>query len=606
MNHPSSVQVDIRHTSQRRFHLLTRILLISCTVILALVSTANVAFSQESSVTAEAIGTANVRTGPGIEFDLVGTIASGTQYPIVGRSSRFPWLLIELPNSLGWVFTDLVTVRGDLNTVPFSDFIGGRTVVPGTAAPTSEAGGTGGGNEPVIVSTAAPGVTLTPTQPPADAGPTADPTQVFAEALDQANVRYGPDINAPLVGRIRAGELYPVTQRHLLYPWIEIFFPNSPSQFGWVYYNGPDDATVRISGDLNTVPETSLLDFGYVTLTPTPPLVVTAFPPVGFPVEIFPDSPIVGLTEDINLYLLEQGFAPGTTTQGSVFLHDLNTQEAMSINAGVAYSGVSLMKIPVMVAWMRKFDTLPTAEQALDITNMMVCSENSASNRVLTALGDGDAAAGVTYVTETMQLLGLENTFISRTFFVGETPEQLQTQTAQITPVTTEADQISAVPDPYNQTTAEDMGWLLAGINRCEQGDPTWSEPLDGAITDTECRKIIATMQANNIGALFEAGVPEGVFIAHKHGWSDETHADAAIVRTDVSNYVLVMMLRGETWLEQDDSFPVFAEVSRRAHNVFNPINPLAEPETQPVPATCTPPDAVVEMLRTSALDTLQ
>src|SRR4051812_29390912 len=60
------------------------------------------------SVFAEAIQQANLRAGPGVDYPQVGTIVAGNKYPLVGRSARFPWYLIALPDTLGWVYKDLV------------------------------------------------------------------------------------------------------------------------------------------------------------------------------------------------------------------------------------------------------------------------------------------------------------------------------------------------------------------------------------------------------------------------------------------------------------------------------------------------------------------
>src|SRR5215813_933273 len=80
---------------------------------------------------AEAIKQANVRSGPGITYPQVGTIESGTKYPIIGRSALYPWYLIALPGQQGWVFADLVKVTGSLNTVPITETI----LTPGAVLP---------------------------------------------------------------------------------------------------------------------------------------------------------------------------------------------------------------------------------------------------------------------------------------------------------------------------------------------------------------------------------------------------------------------------------------------------------------------------------------
>jgi hypothetical protein len=84
-------------------------------------------------VLADAIGEANLRSGPGLDFDIVGTLVAGNPVPVIGRSVRFPWLLVsweEAPGGQAWVFDQLVQVIGDITTVP---------VVEEPEAPTSDA-----------------------------------------------------------------------------------------------------------------------------------------------------------------------------------------------------------------------------------------------------------------------------------------------------------------------------------------------------------------------------------------------------------------------------------------------------------------------------------
>jgi hypothetical protein len=75
-------------------------------------------------VLAEAIGEANLRSGPGLDFDLVGTLTVGNPVPVIGRSVNYPWLLVaweDAPDGQAWVFEQLVRITGDITTVPIVD-----------------------------------------------------------------------------------------------------------------------------------------------------------------------------------------------------------------------------------------------------------------------------------------------------------------------------------------------------------------------------------------------------------------------------------------------------------------------------------------------------
>ena len=524
------------------------------------------AVSGQAPAEAEAIERANLRAGPGIDFPLVGEIVKGTRHPVVGRAARFPWLLIQTPAGPGWVFQDLVRLTGDLTAVPFTEAVVGATpTAPPPPQPTAP---------PADPSApAAPTPTLPPPAPTAAAA-------VFAEAQDFSNVRFGPGTDYPVIATIQRGELYAVLRRHASLPWVEIALATVAGGRGWVFRD-----TLTITGDLNSVEATSLTVFGFPTLTATPLMVVTSVPPyLATPISRS-NALLAPLAESIYSFLLGRGFVPGTVKQGSAFLMDLQTGESFSLNPGVAYSGVSLMKVPVLVAFFRKIATAPTLEQAQRLAEMIICSENLSSNRILRILGDGDTYQGALYVTETMQKLGLRDTFIVREFFTGVRVAGPTPTEPPFNPPTITANASQTNADPSNRTTPADLGWLMAGIYQCAlDGSGPLTTTFPNEITQDDCRRMARVLRANKIGSLTESGVPSGIPVLHKHGWTDDTHGDTAIIMTPGGDYVLVVMLYNRRWLNYDDSFPTIAEISRAVYNAYNPSAPLGQINLQPIP----------------------
>lgn len=226
-------------------------------------------------VNVEAILFANVRSGPAIEYDIIGRIEQGTTYRMVGRNSRTPWFLIALPDTLAWVYQDLVKVYGDVRNVPYNaaviDALPNRGSTPRpnspqTAQPTQFVGkippsvtpGLGSTVTPLVPLVAGAFVTMTL---PASTGVTAE------AAVSDTNVRYAPNTRALQVGLIQPGTIYMVLRRHQSTRWVEIAYPASPSKRAWVYLE-----VVRITGDASRLPTTDAqTDFGYPTLTPISP-----------------------------------------------------------------------------------------------------------------------------------------------------------------------------------------------------------------------------------------------------------------------------------------------------------------------------------------------
>ncbi|MBC8448215.1 MAG: SH3 domain-containing protein [Chloroflexi bacterium] len=63
----------------------------------------------------------NVRTGPGVEFDIIGTALRGSELAVVGRNEDQSWWRICcVEGQPGWVSSDVVTIRGQPDAVPLS------------------------------------------------------------------------------------------------------------------------------------------------------------------------------------------------------------------------------------------------------------------------------------------------------------------------------------------------------------------------------------------------------------------------------------------------------------------------------------------------------
>lgn len=514
-------------------------------------------YAQSPAATAEAIGQANLRATTDVAADLVGQITAGARYPVIGRSEFFPWYLLGDPSTqqpLGWVFADLVNVQGNINAVPFSTLI-----VDGSApaeAPTQ----------------AAPGAAPTP------AAPTPSPTPQLQAAVvgtvnGEINIRYGPGVDYPRIGVARAGERYEISAWHTQLPWVQIRYPDAPNGFGWVANDLLD-----ITGSLFDLPSISQTSFRLPTLTPTPPVVQPSESFSREPVAVSPEFTALG--ESLWGMVLDAGFDPQTSRLGALFLMDLQTGEAVTFGDEIAFSGMSLSKIAILTTLYGTMNQLPDDAQINTIADAMICSENISSNRMLSMISGGNPYEGANRVSEFLAQLGLRRTFLYTPYandpFI--TPQAPQTRT-------TDADQSSAQPDPFNQMTVSELGGLLDSLYQCGVNE---SGPLLENFPDqfsaAECRQMITLMSGNRIGSLIESGVPVDIRVAHKHGWINDTHGDAALVFTPGGDYALVVALHNPVWLNFDESAPLIAEISRAVYNYFNPDAPLEAVREEIVP----------------------
>ncbi len=514
--------------------------------------------AQETGVTAEAINQANVRADDDINATLVAEIRLGTVYSVIGRSEFFPWLLIGDPQTgepIGWVYETLLNIRGNVANVPVSNLVISNNPPTPTLA-----------SQPNTNAT--PTATLVTNVQQATPTPTANSAFAVTGVIQgEINIRYGPGLEYPRIGVGLNGERFGIIAYHSQFPWVKIDLPDAPNGEGWVAID-----LLQIEGNVFSLPAISQVRFDLPTLTPTPPVVRPSSLDESVSSPLSPRFQFLG--DQIWDIILQAGFDPETSRFGSFFLLDLQTGEALTIGEQYAFSGMSVSKIAILASLYGAIQTPPTEQLATDIANTMICSENVATNRLLSLIGAGDEYMGAENVTRFVNDMGLENTFITAPFTTD--PDNPPVPPRPIPIPETSADQIKANPDLSNQMTVEDLGWLMGGIYQCAYQDggllmESYPEQYDGR----ECRQMLHVMSNNTVDALLKAGVPANTRVAHKHGWIEDTHGNAATFFTPGGDYVIVMTLFQPTWLNFQESLPVIAEVSRTVYNFYNPENPM-------------------------------
>lgn len=260
---------------------------------------------------------------------------------------------------------------------------------------------------------------------------------------------------------------------------------------------------------------------------------------------------------------------------GAVFVMDLATGEELGINADVAISGLSIVKIPIILETYRALDSTPNSDQKKLIEETAIVSGDYSANLLLDVVaGQDNAYLGADILTESMHRLGLKNTFI-----VTPYEEPNRAGKATLVTVANSRTDISTLPDPAMQTTAEDIGTLLSMIYHCAKGGGALLAVYPDQLTPEECQATLDIMVRNTEGNLIRFGVPETARVSHKHGWAGNTHGDAGIVFSPGGDYVIVEYLSQPytDWLVIDVSFPILRELSRATYNFFNFDNPNTE-----------------------------
>ena len=279
-----------------------------------------------------------------------------------------------------------------------------------------------------------------------------------------------------------------------------------------------------------------------------------------------------------NLQILLQRIIELSTFDGiaEVYLLDLQTrqelsfavQEETNLPPDIAFTAASTMKIPIMISTFRRL-TQPAPEQTLALIELMIeRSENDPADTLMQNIGDN---LGPLLVTDDLESMGFQNTFIAGYFYIGAPLLQRIS-----TPANLRSD-LNTNPDSYNQTVPTEIGMLLDDVYQCAgSGGGTLSAVFPGEIVQEECRLMVSYLTENRIALLIQAGLPDGTRFAHKHGWTVggdgliHTMSDAGIVYSPGGDYILVIFLYDPIQLVFDPANELVAEMSSVIYNYFN------------------------------------
>ena len=282
--------------------------------------------------------------------------------------------------------------------------------------------------------------------------------------------------------------------------------------------------------------------------------------------------------EHLELFLKQKLVESGFSGIAEILVKDLRTQDEMhfairnssEIPANIAFSAASTIKIPILLSSLLRVEEPLPEELTRPAERMIVFSENPPGDELMERI-IGSTLAPLD-ITRDMQALGLENTFLAGYFYLGAPLLQRFD-----TPANSRTD-VQLRPDVYNQTTAGDMGQLLAAVYSCaKENRGALIETFGSVISPGKCQYILDVLMRNKIGVLAEAGVPEGTPVAHKHGWTEEsdgfvhTISDVGIVFSPNRDYVLIVFLYDPVQLLFEPGNALVAQLSQVVYNFYNP-----------------------------------
>jgi beta-lactamase class A len=281
---------------------------------------------------------------------------------------------------------------------------------------------------------------------------------------------------------------------------------------------------------------------------------------------VAPVPPSLALLHDLLEAYLKRNFRG----QAGVFVKDLQTGEEIGVNEAAAFSGLGLLKLPIMTETYRRVSSGSNTTTLHLITQSATGEgDNAAANTLLQLIGDSDAFAGADRVNSSLRYLGLVNTFIAVPYDQNIRPPAIVTRANSRLDLNTN-------PDARMQTTPEDTGLLLEMIYQCAHGGGALIIAFPKAFSPDECTGLLDLLSQatltdpnDNSPMFIRAGLPAGVQAANKWSWDKETRANAAVVFAPNGNFVLVIFMQQVNWGDWQLATPVMADVTRAAYSYF-------------------------------------
>jgi len=298
---------------------------------------------------------------------------------------------------------------------------------------------------------------------------------------------------------------------------------------------------------------------------------------IELPVQEAPAKPLD--IRNLEIFLKQTIALEGFQGLVEIYIHDLSNEKNLHfaimdnqpVTPDVAFSAASTIKIPIMVSTFKRSSEPTRAYIQYLLERMIVYSENPPADTLMANVID--EVRGPLIVTEDMQSLGYENTFLAGYFYLGAPVLKLYP-----TPANTRSD-VNLDADDYNQTVASEIGDLLGQIYTCANPQAKNSQitnVFQGEVSQQECQSILELLGANKIGLLIEGGLPPQASIVHKHGWAPEldgllhSMSDVGIVYTPAGDYVLAIFIYTPQQLIFDEGNWLFARLSQTIYNAFN------------------------------------
>jgi beta-lactamase class A len=206
--------------------------------------------------------------------------------------------------------------------------------------------------------------------------------------------------------------------------------------------------------------------------------------------------------------------AAGLPAVSGVYVQHLVTGCGASRNADTQFPAASTLKAAILV------DAVRRGRQAglrTLLDRMVIDSDDRAANDVLAALGGGSGELGAARVTETLHALGLTRSLVRRPYIIEDARRPLPIES-------------SAAPALYTNfiTTPYELARLMVAVHRGAVG--RGGVARIGIGSRVARAELLARLLDVRDATKLVAGLPAGVPVAHKTGYTEEVKHDGGVL----------------------------------------------------------------------------
>ncbi len=240
----------------------------------------------------------------------------------------------------------------------------------------------------------------------------------------------------------------------------------------------------------------------------------------------------------------------GVPAIAGVYVQHLASGCGASSNADAQFPAASTLKAAILVDAVRRGQHTRLGR---DLDRMILSSNDRAANRVLVALGGGSGEVGAAGVTDTLRRLGLDRSLVRRPYIIETARRPLSIVT-------------SARPALFTNfvTTPFELARLMVNIHRGAVGGGGGVARL-GIASRTARAELLARLLDVRDRSKLVAGLPPGVPVAHKTGYTKQVKHDGGVIYLASGPVVAAVMTWSASGVSDAVGDRFIAEVARVA-----------------------------------------